>query len=176
MFLLGTKRMGPNIQRMGAQCGLGKLGEQEAGRAGSPPQEGKYWPDREGKWPSTCGTKSLKVPVCRQRKMCRMLGSHQKMPRREPPDSSVVVVVESLSHVRLLRTPWTVACRTLLSWVFQGKDTGVVVISSPGSSGPRVQTASSFISCTVGRFFHYLSTKESPLPNNVKSNRRAWGK
>ena len=37
------------------------------------------------------------------------------MPRREPPDSSVVVVVESLSHVRLFETPWTVACRTLLS-------------------------------------------------------------
>ena len=41
------------------------------------------------------------------------------------PLHTVVVAVNSLSHVRLFATPWTVALRLFCSWDFPGKNTGV---------------------------------------------------
>ena len=37
----------------------------------------------------------------------------------------VFVCAESLSHVRLFVTPWTIACQTPCSWDFSGKNTRV---------------------------------------------------
>ena len=61
------------------------------------------------------------------------------------------LVVQSLSHVQLFVTPWTVAHQALLSMGFQARVLEWVAISfSRGSSWPRDQTC---ISCTGGRFF-----------------------
>ena len=93
------------------------------------------------------------------------------MPRREPPDSSVVVVVESLSHVQLFETPWTVACRTLLSVGFsKARILEWLSFPSPGDHlDPGFRPASPLSPALAGRFFT-VEPPGKPVPNNVKSN------
>ena len=52
-----------------------------------------------------------------------------------------IVVVQSLSHVRLFATPWSVACQDL--WHFPGKNTGVD-LPNPGTEPAFPELVGSF--------------------------------
>ena len=77
------------------------------------------------------------------------------MPRYEPPDSTGVVVVKSLSHVRLFETPWTVACHALLSRGFsKARVLKWLSFPPPGDvSDPGFKPASPLSPTLAGRFF-----------------------
>ena len=71
-----------------------------------------------------------------------------------------MLCAQSLSRVQLFVTPWTVACRVLLSMgILQAKILEWIAMpSSRGSSQPRVQTQ---VSCIAGRFFTVCATREA---------------
>ena len=75
--------------------------------------------------------------------------------------SRVSVCTQSLSHVQLFVTPWTVASRLLCSWNFRNRNTGVgfAISSSRGSSQPKNRT---WVSC-IGRWvLHHWTSWEAP--------------
>ena len=75
--------------------------------------------------------------------------------------SCVSVCAQSLSHVQLFVTPWTVASRLLCPWNFPNRNTGVgfAISSSRGSSQPKDWT---WVSCIGRRILHYWTSWEAP--------------
>ena len=79
--------------------------------------------------------------------------------------------VQSLSHVRLFATPWTVTCQAPLSMgILQARIPKWVAIPFfRGSSQPRDQTWVSYI---AGRFFTGWATREAPRNQRSKQIER----
>ena len=83
----------------------------------------------------------------------------------------MVVVVESLSRVRLFETPWTVACHALLSMGFS-KARILEWLSFPSPRDlpdPGFKPSSPLSPALPGRFFT-VEPPGKPVPNSVKSN------
>ena len=66
--------------------------------------------------------------------------------------------VQSLRHVRLFATPWTVACQAPLFMGFSRQE--YCNASTQGSSPPWDVTHISCVSCTAGRFFTHWAARE----------------
>ena len=81
---------------------------------------------------------------------------------------------QSLNHVGLFASQWTVASQSLCPWDSPGKNTGMGSHSPlQGSSQPRDWTC---VSCTEGRFFIVWATREAfhcwlTSPPNIWTNR-----
>ena len=74
-----------------------------------------------------------------------------------------VCVYQSLCHILLFETPWTVGHQAPLSMDSPGKNTGVGAIPfSRRSSQPRDQTQ---VSCIAGRFFTIWAAREALYSN-----------
>ena len=79
---------------------------------------------------------------------------------------------ESVSHVWLFATPWTVAHQApLVHGILQAKILEWVAIAFPrGSFWPRDRTQ---VSCIAGRFFTIWTTREAPI-SSVPKHKKGW--
>ena len=85
-------------------------------------------------------------------------------------ETTCVMVVVSLNHVRLFETPRTVAFQSVCPWNFPGKNSGEGCYSfSRGSSWLRDQT---HVTCVAGRFFYCWATKEALIETTYQCNRQ----
>ena len=76
-----------------------------------------------------------------------------------------VVVVQSLSHVWLFATQWTVACQNPLSMGFSRQEYWSGLPCPPPGDHPhlRIELVSAYVSCIASRFFTHWATWEAPL-------------
>ena len=86
----------------------------------------------------------------------------------------IIVHAQSLSHVQLFETPWTIACPAPLSMEFLTRILEWAASSSRGSSQPRDRIHISCVSCIGRRILYHWATWEATGDLNY-SNKTNFG-